>query len=134
MLAGAFVYYESALRASLRAVYGVNLSNPGMPFTDLADLTAHLPPGCALWRATGGPLAWSDEVAALHGVTYGLAVLAWQNGSREKSKYPKPPEPPPLAHEVEERKNREMARGQKLLDRKRARNRTRDPEVATADT
>jgi hypothetical protein len=132
MLAGALAHYESALRASLRAAYGVNLSSPGMPFTDLADLVIHLPPGCALWRATGGPLAWPDEVAALHGVTYGLAVLAWQNSSRDKSKYPKPPEPPPFAHEAEARKQRDMDRGQKLIDRKRARARAR--EVTTTDT
>lgn len=79
-------------------------------------------------------MAWSDEVAAMYGLQHGVAVLAWQNADGKKSTYPKPPEPPPLAHEVEARQKRDLARAQKHLARRRARNQARDPEVTTTDT
>lgn len=71
--------------------------------SDLADLVANLPPGCALWRATGGPQAWSDEMHALVAVKHGLDVLAWQkteNGAKGKNP-PTPYDPPKSAAEVQ---------------------------------
>ena len=99
---GAYAEQRDALRASLLAVYGMTLSTPGCGLLELADLVAHLPPGCALWRAAGGPLAWSDEVHMLAKVEHGLRVLAWQkteDGSKGR-KPPKPLEPPTPAGQV----------------------------------
>lgn len=92
------------MRASLLAEYGVRLSAPSCGLLELADLVVHLPPGCALWRAAGGPLAWSDEVHMLAKVEHGLRVLAWQkteDGSKGRNQ-PKPIDPPALAGEVRE--------------------------------
>ena len=38
----------------------------------------HLPPGCALWRATGGPLAWSDEMHLLSQIEYWGQIADWR--------------------------------------------------------
>lgn len=94
---GALVEHEGALRASLLAVYGIRLSAHGCGVLELADYVAHLPPGCALWRAAGGPLAWSDEVHMLARVDHGVRVLAWmktEDGS--KGRKPPTPEEPPM--------------------------------------
>lgn len=85
----------------MRAEYGVDLRNPGMSVLDLADLTANLPPGCALFRATGGDVAWSSEVHMLAQVEHRLRTLAWlktEDGSKGKNK-PEPIRPPVSAHE-----------------------------------
>jgi len=75
-----------------------------MTATELADLVHHLPPGCALWRSTGGPLAWTDETHTLVGALHRLEILAWQQteDGHKGRKMPTPIEPPPLAHEREE--------------------------------
>lgn len=70
-----------------------------MGASDLADLVAWLPPGSALWRATGGPLAWSpvEHVGAL--IVHGLDRLEWrqtEDGAKGHNP-PKPIEPPALA-------------------------------------
>lgn len=75
-----------------------------MNATDLADLVAWLPPGAALWRATGGQLAWSpvEHVGAL--IVHGLDRLEWrqtEDGAKGRNP-PSPIEPPPLAGEVHE--------------------------------
>lgn len=92
------------MRASLRAEYRVDLRAPGMNASDLADLVAWLPPGAALWRATGGQLAWSpvEHVGAL--IVHGLDRLEWrQTEDGAKGRNPPPPiSPPPLAGEVNE--------------------------------
>ena len=88
--------HPSALRASLQAVYGIRLAHHDLSLLELADLVAHLPPGSALWRAAGGPLAWTDEVHMLARVDHGVRVLAWmktEDGSKGR-KPPKPEEPP----------------------------------------
>jgi len=115
---GALVEHESALRASLLAEYGVSLrgalgGTSELTLMDLADLTAHLPPGCALWRATGGEIAWSIEAHLLVRVENDLRVLAWQNtedGSKGRNR-PEPIEPPKSARDrhTEERRVSERA-------------------------
>lgn len=55
----------------------------------MADLVENLPPGCALWRATGGPMSWTQDMHLLAAVKHGLDVLAWQNAHGKKSDYPK---------------------------------------------
>lgn len=100
------------MRASLLAEYGVRLSVPGCGVLELADLVAYLPPGCALWRAAGGPLAWSDEVQMLARVEHGVRVLAWMKteaGSKGQNP-PKPVEPPPPAGQVAQEEAQESAR------------------------
>jgi hypothetical protein len=96
---------QGALRASIAAEY------PGLPplrtiltgrtdvdALDLADYVAHLPLGCALYRASGGPLAWTTDVHMLSHVLHGLDILTWQNTGimtrNPKGSQPVPMEPP----------------------------------------
>jgi hypothetical protein len=101
MLASALNDHESALRASLRAEYGIDLraelSRPDVVLTDLADLVAWLPPGCAFWRSFGGPNALTEEVHALTAIEFRLRVADWRETKGSK---PKPPQVPPYAHET----------------------------------
>lgn len=92
MLVGALYEYEGALRASLRAEYGIDLRNPGMNVLDLADMVGNLPPGSALWRAVGGPMGYSAEAQLLVAVEYRLHVLQWFKTKDAKSgmNQPKP--------------------------------------------
>ncbi|BDZ40827.1 hypothetical protein GCM10025865_01260 [Paraoerskovia sediminicola] len=111
--------FEGALRASLRAEYGVDLRSPGMGARDLADLTANLPPGCALWRAIGGPMAWSDEVHMLSAVEFRLRVLAWQKteaGSKNRDR-PEPNDPPRSVFEKRVEESKLSARAQAYMKR-----------------
>lgn len=83
-------------------MYGIRLSAHGYGVLELADLVVHLPPGCALWRAAGGPLAWSDETHMLTRIDHGIRVLAWmktEDGAKGR-KPPKAEEPPRLDREV----------------------------------
>lgn len=43
-----------------------------------ASRAVNLPPGSMLWRAIGGPLAWTDEMHILARQEHTLRVLAWQ--------------------------------------------------------
>jgi len=84
-----------------------------LTLTELADLTAHLPPGCALWRATGGDIAWSTESHLLARVEHDLRILAWQktaDGGKGRNR-PERIEAPRPAHEqhAEERRTSERA-------------------------
>jgi hypothetical protein len=111
--------FEGPLRASLRAEYAVDLRDPGMTLLDLADLVANLPPGCALYRATGGDMAWSTEVHMLAAVEFRLRVLAWQkteDGSRGRNR-PEPTKAPPSVHEKQAEQKRLSARAQAYLKR-----------------
>lgn len=94
--------HEDALRASLLAVYGVRLSARSFGVLELADLVTHLPPGCALWRAAGGELAWSDEVHMLAKIELGVRVLAWQQteDGQKGRRVPEPVDPPRASGEV----------------------------------
>lgn len=111
--------FEGPLRAAMRAEYGVDLRDPGMSLRDLADLAANLPLGCALYRAAGGPAAWSDEVHMLAAVEFRLRVLAWQkteDGKRNRNQ-PKPLEPPKSAHEKQAEERELSRRAQAYLRR-----------------
>lgn len=94
-----------------------------MTWVDLADLAANLPPGCALWRATGGPMAWTDETHILAASLHRLEVLAWQRtGSPpKKSNYPKPYDPPPLAGEVRAKERAKESKRERYLERREQR-------------
>ncbi|WP_308191520.1 DUF5361 domain-containing protein [Microbacterium sp. KKR3/1] len=86
---------------------------------ELADLVANLPPGCALWKAAGGPLAWTDETHMLARVDYGVRVLAWmktEDGQKGR-KAPKPEEPPPAHGEVRAEEKRMNARAEQWARR-----------------
>lgn len=100
ILSEAYSRHEAALRASLRAEYQIrDLRTERV--SELASLVAWLPPGCALWRSTGGPLAWSGEVHTLNLVEYRLRELAWmqsKDAATGKNR-PKPPDVPKYAHE-----------------------------------
>lgn len=111
--------FEGALRASLRAEYGVDLRDPGMGVLDLADLAANLPHGCALYRAAGGPAAWSDEIHMLAAVEFRLRVLAWQKTKDGKNgtKVPEPMTPPPTAHEKQAKADKAASRREAYLRR-----------------
>lgn len=111
--------FEGPLRASLRAEYGVDLRDPGMTLLDLADLAANLPPGCALFRATGGDMAWTTEMHMLARLDYDLRILAWQkteDGKKGRNQ-PKPIDPPRPSHEVEAEKRELSRRAQAYLKR-----------------
>lgn len=111
--------FEGPLRASLRSEYGVDLRDPGMPLLDLADLAANLPPGCALYRATGGDMAWSAETHMLAAVEFRLRVLAWQkteDGKHGRNK-PEPIKAPPSVYEKQAEEKRLSARAQAYLKR-----------------
>lgn len=113
------VEHEGPLRASMRAEYGVDLRDPGMALLDLADLVAGLPPGCALYRVVGGPMAWSDEVHMLAAVEYRLRVLAWQkteDGSKGRNQ-PKPLDPPKSVYEKQAEERELTRRAQAYLRR-----------------
>lgn len=117
--------HPGALRASLQAVYGIKLSAHGYGVLELADLVAHLPPGCALWRASGGPLAWSDEVHMLARVDHGLRVLAWmktEDGQKGKNP-PKSEEPPLAAGQVRQEEARAEQKADAWMLRQERRNR-----------
>ena len=124
MLVGALVEHEGALRASLRAEYGIDLRNPGMGWHDLADMVRWLPAGCPLWQATGGPLALSTEVHAILAVRHGTDVLAWQNTGimqhKPRGKAPKPMPDPPYAAELKAQQERAEAKRDRYLKRRRA--------------
>ncbi len=69
---------------------------------------------CALWRAAGGPLAWSDEVHMLARVDYGIRVLAWmktEDGQKGR-KPPKPEVPPAPGAQVREEESRTNAKAE----------------------
>lgn len=111
--------HEGALRASLRAEYGLDLRDPGVSLLDLADLAANLPPGCALFRAAGGAAAWTDQVHMLAAVEFRLRVLAWQkteDGKKGRNQ-PKPIDPPKPTHEVAQEKQELSRRAQAYLRR-----------------
>lgn len=99
-LAGALHKHKGTLRASLLAEYGLNLER-GMSVIDLADYTAALPHGCALWRAIGGPMSLTPEAQLLNHIEWRLQILAWiqtEDGSKGRNQ-PKAPQSPPYTDE-----------------------------------
>lgn len=109
-------------------MYGIRLAAHDYSVLELADLVAHLPPGCALWRASGGALAWSAEMHKLAQIEHGVRVLAWQKTEDAQAKpprnAPKPEEPPLPAGQVredEERRSEKAERSRARRDRRAAR-------------
>lgn len=91
------------MRASLRAVYGVDLRSArlSMSALDLADLVAWLPAGCAFWMSVGGPASLSREARELRRVGFLLRVVEFRfRGS--KGQKPKPDPEPAWEHEKRE--------------------------------
>lgn len=91
--------HAGALRADFRRVYQIDLLDiyrGRLGLIEAADYAFHLPPGSAVWRAEGGPLAWTDEAHFLSAVEYNTHVAWWlktKDGSKGKNP-PKPTEPP----------------------------------------
>lgn len=87
------------MRASLRAVYGIDLAERrSMRPRELADLVQWLPAGCAFWLSVGGPAALTMEARELRRVTYWLRVLDYRERN-SKGERPKPDPEPEYAHE-----------------------------------
>lgn len=101
-LADALHNHRGALSAALLAEYGIRLREHDLTLTELADAVRWLPPGCALWRATGGPLAWSDELHMLVGMEFRLRRLEWMQTKNAQSgrNAPKALTPPPYARDA----------------------------------
>lgn len=105
------------LEADFQRVYGLDLGGlrSGMlrPIR-AANLAVNLPPGSMLWRAVGGPLAWTDEMHLLARQEHALRVLAWQKtkAAENGQGFPDPIEPPGsvLARRAEEAKLDRRAR------------------------
>lgn len=93
ILSEALRRHRGAMRASLRAEYGIDLRNPGIGWDDAADLVAWLPPASALWVSFGGPMTVSVEAEILRWLDYRLKVLAWQptKDGHEGRNQPSPP-------------------------------------------
>jgi len=111
--------FEAALRASLRAEYAVDLRDPDMGIVELADLVRWLPQGCALYRATGGPMAWTDQEHLLARAEFDLRVLAWQKtkDGKDGRNRPEPIEPPRSVHELQAEQRELSRRAQAYLRR-----------------
>ena len=100
LLVESYLKYRAALRASLRAEYGVALGALGV--IETCDLVAWLPPGSALWRATGGPMSIGFSDHTLRMIDYRLQILAWmqtEDATKNRNK-PKLPEAVPYANEA----------------------------------
>ena len=100
MLMECVALYEPVLNASMLTVYGLRWDQ--VDPVEGSELVAALPPGCALWRAVGGPLALTREEERLRWVEFRLQVLAWMQteDAKHKRNQPKPPQPIPYAHEA----------------------------------
>lgn len=90
---------------------------------DAADLAVHLPPGAAVWREHGGPLAWTqaEHFAALQ--LHAANVANWQRtkDGQKGNNPPKPIEPPKGRKEREAGSARLDAKAQAFLARQKAR-------------
>jgi len=115
MLAGALAYHRGALRASLRAEYQGDLDDPRMGAWALADLVNWLPAGCALWRSTGGPAAWTVEEHWHARVELRLRELLWSKTEDGKANRnaPEITPYPRYAHEQRDEEQRLMTRAQR---------------------
>lgn len=96
MLADALRSYRWALSASLWAEYQIDLESPPFGPLRLAEFMAALPPGCAFWRAVGGPMAWTVEQHTLAAVEFRLKALEYQ-GAGQRGPKPKALQHPPYS-------------------------------------
>jgi hypothetical protein len=111
------------LRADFRHHYGLDLREAlARPF-DAADLAVNLPPGSAVWREHGGPMAWTQAEHFAAAQLHALQVANWQrtkDGSRGVNA-PHPVEPPRSREDRERAASRINARAQAFLERQKAR-------------
>lgn len=114
------------MEADFQRVYGLDLADlrtGRMRPTRAANLAAHLPPGSMVWRHTGGPQAWTDELHMLARVEHTLRVLAWQrtkDGEKGRNA-PEPIEPPEPVGQARAREARVTRKAQRFLERQKAR-------------
>jgi hypothetical protein len=74
-----------------------------------AVLARHLPPGCALYRETGGAISVSDETQAVFALTNRMTDILWQAFDGKQHSKPKPLRPPELGWRDLEEARREAA-------------------------
>jgi hypothetical protein len=101
ILSEALAHHRAALSASLRAEYGIRLSDRTESWFDVADYVAWLPAGSPLWVSLGGPAALTPEAEQLRWVDYRLRMLWWGKTEDGKSgrNRPAPPTKVEWAHE-----------------------------------
>lgn len=125
MLADVLRNHRGALRASLLAEYHLRLDDAlkTMGARELGELAWYLPPGCAMWKSIGGPMAWSDTVAELKQVNFHLRVIAWQKTEDAKHRRNVPEMEAPPAYAFEHRREDQAIerRAAKFLARQRKR-------------
>lgn len=127
-LAGALFEHEGALRASLRATYGIRLlrggrTEPACTLRELSDYVAHLPYGCPLWIETGGALALTHEAQLLREAIYRLEVLSFQqtDGSgRRPDRIPLPRPAGEVRAEEQQKQSRQATKAERHAARMRA--------------
>lgn len=112
------------MRADFRHYYGLDLREAltSNPF-DAADLAVHLPPGSAVWREHGGPMAWTQAEHFAAAQLHALHLANWQrskDGQRGVNA-PRPLDPPRSRDDRERSAARINARAQAFLDRQKAR-------------
>lgn len=90
---------------------------------DLADLAVNIPPGAAVWREHGGPLAWTQAEHFAAAQLHAANVANWQRtkAGQKGSNPPKPVEPPKGRKEQEVGSARLDAKAQAFLARQKAR-------------
>ncbi|MFF2621248.1 hypothetical protein [Oerskovia jenensis] len=97
--------HAGALEADFQRWYQADLLDlyrGDLTFRKASEWARHLPPGAAVFREMGGPLAWSDEVHMGAAVEYAVRALHWaQTADASTTDPPLPLEPP--ASEFEER-------------------------------
>lgn len=119
LLAEVYSNYRAPLLASLQSEYRIGLHD--RPMHEVADMVAWLPPGCALWRAVGGPLSLSSTDELLMFVDFRLRYLLWQgtkDGQSNRNR-PDPPKTPPYA----DARKQEQAHAERQADAYRRRTR-----------
>ncbi len=121
--------YRGALRADFRQYYGVDLreslARPCGLF-DTADLAANLPPGSAVWREHGGPMAWTQAEHFAAAQLHAAQIANWQRtkDGQKGSNPPKPLEPPKSLADRGADAQRLNSKAQAFLARQKARQQT----------
>ena len=89
----------------------------------MADLAVNIPPGAAVWREHGGPLAWTQAEHFAAGQLYAAQVANWQRtkAGQKGTNPPQPLEPPKGRKERAAESARIDARAQAFLARQKAR-------------
>lgn len=122
--------YPAELESDFQRVYGVDLLDlyrGELSVRKASVLAATLPAGSAVWRAEGGPLAWTDEAHLLSANEYNTHVAWWlktKDGSTGKK--------PPMPHQPPESKSQvavKEARATAALERRRAREASREQDT-----